>query len=154
MTQAHSLSEAAAVLFNNTPNLNNMPKIVRGICDSQYCSVVLMLVGYSLEICLKSMIIIQKGINEYKNNEKKYKHHRLEELSDFIPELKEKDKAILRGLTHFIYWAGRYPDPGSGRESDAENIFTLAEKYEITAKDLFELSSRIMRYSNTVVSRL
>ena len=63
-------------------------------------------------------------------------------------------KAILRLLTHFFYWAGRYPDPGSGKESKAEEIFTLSEKYKISAKDLFTLSSKIMRHSQNITSEL
>ena len=86
--------------------------------------------------------------------EKKNQHHRLQELANFVPDLSAKDKAILRLLTHFVYWAGRYPDPGSGKESQAEDIFTLSEKHKISAKDLFVLSSKIMKHSQNVTSGL
>jgi hypothetical protein len=151
MCQAQALSEAAIAILKKEQNFETMPWSVRSICDSQYCAVGLMLVGYSLEICLKSMLIIKNGINGYTSIEKKSRHHRLQELAVFVPNLSEKDLAILKGLTHFVYWAGRYPDPGSGREDDAEEIFALAEKYEISAFDLFQLATRIMKHAKVIV---
>jgi len=53
-------------------------------------------------------------------------------------------------LTHYIYWAGRYPDPGYGQEQKTEQIFDLAEKHEVTAKELFQLASRIMAHARVV----
>jgi hypothetical protein len=146
LSQAHALSEAAATVIRNTPNLEHMPELTRGVCDSQYCAVGLMLVGYSLEICLKAMIIIRLGPETYSAEERKHRHHDLVKLSSFIPDLSEKDNAILALLTHFLMWAGRYPDPGSGREDNATLIFELSEKYQISAKDLFILSTRVMRH--------
>jgi hypothetical protein len=152
LTQAHALSEAATLILRGTPNLEHLPNLMKGVCDSQYCAVGLMLVGYSLEICLKAMLIIKMGVDAYESEERKYKHHKLVELSEFIPNLSEKDKAILALLTNFSLWAGRYPDPGSGRESDVESIFTLSEKYEISAKDLFHLSARVMGYTKDLTA--
>ena len=110
-----------------------------------------MLVGYSLEVCLKAMLIMREGVEYYAAEEKKHRHHRLVELAEFIPVLSEKDKAILQALTHFVMWAGRYPDPGSGREGDTEEVFTLSEDYEISGKDLFELAGRVMSHAQCVV---
>jgi hypothetical protein len=152
MSQAHALSEAAVAVIKKEQEFEVMPFSVRSTCDSQYCAVGLMLVGYSLEICLKSMIIIKEGIEGYKEIEKKTRHHRLHDLAKFIPDLSKKDIAILRGLTHFVYWAGRYPDPGSGNEVDAEEIFDIAEKHRITAHDLFKLSARIMNHAQVVTA--
>ncbi|TRN52305.1 hypothetical protein DT385_26430, partial [Pseudomonas syringae] len=112
LTQAQAMSDAAFAVLSTEQSFQNMPAPVRGICESQYCAIVLMLVGYSLEISLKAMLIVQKGITGYTEIENKIRHHRLEDLASFIPELTKKDKAILRGLTHFVSWAGRYPDPG------------------------------------------
>ena len=154
LSQAHAMSEAARVVIQSTPNLEHLPICIKGVCDCQYCAVGLMLVGYSLEICLKAMLIMKKGIQAYIDEEKKYKHHNLEKLSEYVPDLNTKDKAILRVLSHFVLWAGRYPDPGSGREGNAEEIFTISEKYQISAKELFELSARIMGYSQHVVDSL
>ncbi len=151
LTQAHALSEAARVLFETDPNFETMPLPIRGVCDSQYCAVGLMLVGYSLETCLKAMIIIKTGVGAYIEDEKSYKHHRLVELAAFIPGLSDKDKAILQALTHFTYWAGRYPDPGSGRVKDVEGVFALAESNQIAARDLFELAARVMRHTTEVI---
>jgi hypothetical protein len=152
MSQAHALSEAAVAVLKKDQNFQAMPLAVRSACDSQYCAVGLMLVGYSLEICLKSMIIIQKGVEGYKEVESKNRHHRLHDLANFVPNLSKKELAILRGLTHFVYWAGRYPDPGSGREDEAEEIFEIAEKYRITAHDLFKLSTKVMRHAQEVTA--
>jgi hypothetical protein len=152
ISQAHALSEAAIAVIEKEQEFEVMPYSVRSVCDSQYCAVGLMLVGYSLEICLKSMIIIKEGIEGYKNIEKTTRHHRLHELAKYVPDLTKKEIAILRGLTHFVYWAGRYPDPGSGKEDDAEEIFDIAEKYQITASDLFKLSSRIMHHAQVVTA--
>ncbi len=154
LTQAHAMTEAAVILIGNEPNLSHLPNSMKGLCDSQYCAVALMLVGYSLEICLKGMLIIKMGIEVYKSEEKKHHHHRLEKLAEFIPDLSDKDKAILRTLTHFVLWAGRYPDPGSGREDNPEEIFRLSEKYRIAAKDLFRLAARVMGHVKLVTESL
>ncbi|WP_028469159.1 hypothetical protein [Neptunomonas japonica] len=154
MSQAHALSEAAVAVLNKDQQFQVMPPTVRSACDSQYCAVGLMLVGYSLEICLKSMIIIKEGIDGYRKIEKKTKHHRLHDLAKFIPSLSKKEIAILRGLTHFVYWAGRYPDPGTGKEGEAEQIFDISEKYKISAQDLFKLSAKVMQHAQTVTENL
>jgi hypothetical protein len=154
LSHAHALTEAALILLRNEPELEFIPITMHGICDSQYCAVSLMLVGYSLEICLKAILIMQKGVAGYVAVEAKHRHHKLDELANFMPDLNAKDKAILKALTHYICWAGRYPDPGLSQEKKLEDIFTLAETYEITAEDLFELSSRIMRYSYKVAEEV
>ncbi len=109
LTQAHAMAEAARIILQNKPQIDQLPIFVRGVCDCQYCAVGLMLVGYSLEICLKAMLIMKKGIGVYTTEEKKHRNHRLEELAEFVPGLDDKDKVILRTLTHFVTWAGRYP---------------------------------------------
>lgn len=154
LTQAHAMTEAAVVLIRNEPNLSHLPNYLKGQCDSQYCAVALMLVGYSLEICLKGMLIIKKGIEVYKAEERKHQHHRLQKLAEFIPDLSEKDIATLQVLSHFVSWAGRYPDPGSGREDNAEEIFKLSEKHKIAAKDLFKLAARVMGHVKKVTEEL
>jgi hypothetical protein len=128
-----------------------MPNLLKGLCDAQYFAVGLMLVGYSLEICLKGMVIVKLGVDEFVATEKRYYHHNLERLADFVPNLSEKDRAILRALTHFVVWAGRYPDPGFGREDNADEIFRLSETYEISARDLFDLAGRVMKFTQKVL---
>ena len=151
LSHAHAMSEAAMAVLRADPNLDHLPVFTRGVCDSQFRAVGLMLVGYSLEICLKGMLIIQKGVESYTSLEGKYKHHKLEQLANFVPDLSDKDKAILQVLTHFVSWAGRYPDPGSGRERFAMEIFDVSERHQISAKDLFDLASRVMGHSKTVI---
>jgi hypothetical protein len=111
-----------------------------------------MLVGYSLEVCLKGMLILQMGVTAYMDEEKSHRHHLLVKLAGFIPGLSDKDKAILQALTHFTLWAGRYPDPGSARVKDAEEIFTLAERHQITAGDVFKLAGRVMGHASVVIA--
>src|SRR5262249_7768412 len=141
LTHAHALSEAATSVLRREPNLEHMTIYTKGVCHCQYHAVALMLVGLSLEISLKAILIIREGIDQFNAREKDIRHHRLHELSSFVPDLTEKDRAILECLTHFIYWAGKYPDPGSGREGDAVSVFDISEKYQITAKELFALAA-------------
>ena len=151
VTQAHALSEAAVSVLKRDPQMAHLPIYVKGVCHSQYHAVALMLVGLSLEVSLKAMLILREGVHQFTINEKKRRHHRLRELGDFVPDLSEKDLAILECLTHFIYWAGKYPDPGSGREGDAVSVFSLSEQHEISAKQLFQLSARVMQHTQSVV---
>lgn len=154
LSQAHALSEAAAVVLNNEPNLSVMPPLMRGACDSQYCAVGLMLVGYSLEVCLKAMIIMRDGIEKYLEEEKLHFHHKIHELASFVPNLSKKENAILIVLHHFLTWAGRYPDPGSKKINNAEEIFALSEEHQITAKEVFELASKVMGHAKHVADQL
>ncbi|MDO9602910.1 MAG: hypothetical protein Q7J02_11370 [Rhodocyclaceae bacterium] len=151
LSHADALSEAAICLVRNPPNFDNTPSDLRTICHSQYHAVALMLVGYSLEVCLKAMILIKLGVDEFIRQEKSYFHHRLEELADFMPDLSEKELAILKCLSHFVVWAGRYPDPGSKRVSDAADVFEISEQHKINAQDLFHLSAKVMQHVQTVV---
>lgn len=153
MTQAQAMSDAAFAVLTAEQKFQTMPAPVRAICESQYCAIALMLVGYSLEISLKAMLIVKNGVAGYSEIEKKTRHHRLDDLASFIPDLTKKDKAILRGLTHFVSWAGRYPDPGSGREDNVEQIFGLGEKHQVTGHDLFKLSARIMQHSKIIIEQ-
>lgn len=152
LSHAHAMSEAARILLQGMPNLEVMPTSIRGACHCQYHAVALMLVGYSLEICLKAMLIIRKGIAAYQEEEKKHRHHNLGKLAGFVPGLTDKDKATLQVLSHFVRWAGRYPDPGIGNLSQAEEIFTLSESHQVSAKELFTLAARIMAYSSNVIT--
>ena len=120
--------------------------MVRGMCDCQYCAVALMLVGYSLETCLKAMHILANGVDTFLAKEKDYFHHNLVELAEFLPDMSEKDKAVLQALTHFVVWAGRYPDPGSRRLNHAEEVFILSEQHQIAGRDVFGLAARVMKH--------
>lgn len=153
LTQAEALIQAALSVINSTPTFEAMPQPVRVLCDNQYCAAGLMLVGYSLEIALKGMMLMDLGIHAYKEVEKKKKHHRLHELADFVPDMSTKDKAILRCLTYFVYWAGRYPDPGQGKEKETDDIFHISEKHRISAKDLFDLAGRVMAHAKMVAAK-
>ena len=151
LAHANALSEAAVCLVKNAPIMASFPSEMRTISHSQYYAVALMLVGYSLEVCLKTMLLLKLGVDEFMASEKDYFHHDLNELSSFILDLSEKDRAILKGLSHFVKWAGRYPDPGSKRVDNAVDVFKIAETHQITAKEIFGLSGRIMKYTQVVI---
>ena len=153
LSHAHAMSKAAATLLQGDPPFDALPDGMRGVSHCQYFGIALMLVGYSLEVCLNAMIIINMGDAAYRAPQKQHRHHRLNELAAFIPDLSDKDKAILQALSHYVRWAGRYPDPGFGKESRAEEIFTLAEKNKVTAHDIITLSTRIMSYTNRIVNK-
>jgi hypothetical protein len=151
LSHAHALSEAAVNVIRGEPNLAHLPIFTKGVCHSQYFAAGLMLVGYSLEICLKGMLILRKGIDAYTAEERAHKHHDLVRLAEFVPDLDEKDRATLKLLTYYLVWAGRYPDPGSGREEQSQDIFALSERHQISGKDLFALATRVMGHVRTVV---
>lgn len=150
LAQANALSTAAKTLIEAEPEWESMPPMVRGMCDSQYCAVALMLVGYSLETCLKAMHILTHGVDAVLLRESDYFHHRLVDLSELVPGMSDKDRAILKGLTHFVVWAGRYPDPGSKRIDLAGEVFRLSETHQIAGRDLFGLASRVMKHVHTM----
>jgi len=151
LAQAEAMTQAATTLIKNEPSFENIPLEMRGICDSQYCAVALMLVGYSLEVCLKAMIILRGGVDAYTQSENKYRHHELHKLADFLPDLGVKDLAMLELLTHFVYWAGRYPDPGRSEIAKHERIFDLSEQFEICAYDLLQLAAKVMKHVTAFV---
>jgi hypothetical protein len=151
LAQAQALTQAAVALVHHQPSFETMPFELRGICDSQYCAVALMLVGYSLEVALKAMTIMRLGVDEFMERERKFRNHNLNKLAEFIPDLSEKDRAILKVLTHFVLWAGRYPDPGTKDHAHQEDIFTLSHTHQIAGRDLFRLAGRIMDHIRTLV---
>ncbi|GAB0082898.1 hypothetical protein TOC8172_26080 [Pseudomonas syringae] len=71
MAQAQAMTQAAHAVLEKEQNFELLPVQIRGVCESQYCAAALMLVGYSLEICLKSMVIIREGIEGFTKLEKK-----------------------------------------------------------------------------------
>jgi hypothetical protein len=150
LMQAQALTEAATRIIKSEPEWESVPICLKGVCDSQYCAVGLMLVGYSLEVCLKAMLVLAKGSEVYALAERNHKHHDLVRLAEYVPGLGEKDKAILQELTLFVLWAGRYPDPGSGREKEIERVYTLSEQHRIAARDLFSLAARVMGHVRTL----
>jgi hypothetical protein len=151
LAQAEAMTQAATVLVKYEPAFENMPVEIRGICDTQYCAAALMLVGYSLEVCLKAMIILQGGVEAYSEEEREYHHHDLKKLAKFIVDVDAKDMAILELLTHFVYWAGRYPDPGRKDIVKHEMIFDLSEENRISGHDLFRLAGKVMSHVRTLV---
>ena len=152
LSHAHAMAEAGKHVILNEPDTSFFPKTLTGVCDSQYCAVGLMLVAYSLEIALKAMLVIKKGVAEYLADPKKHQHHRLVDLAQFIPNLTAKDRAILQALSHFSHWAGRYPDPGPRKEKHAQEVLRLAEQHQITANQLFSLTARVMGYAQKLVN--
>jgi len=99
------------------------------------------------------MTILREGVDAYLKREQKRETftHDLVKLADFIPDLTEKDKAILKQFTHFLTWAGRYPDPGFNRMAHADDIHKISEQHEITMGNVVELADRIMKHVQIVL---
>ena len=154
LSHAGALAEAATTLTRTVPAWSHMPLTARGMCDSQFCAVALMLVGYSLEVCLKAMLLMKLGEADYESREREFRHHRLEELAGFVPDIGSKDRAILQLLTHFTVWAGRYPDPGRRFEANAREIFEVSEREQISGREVFSLAARVMKHAQTVADTL
>lgn len=151
-SQSMTLSLAGFKLLELEPEYSDSPVFLHGMRDSQFRAIGLMLIGYSLEVTLKGMLIVKEGIDAYAENEKQYFTHDLVKLAVFIPGLNDKDKAILVQFTHFLTWAGRYPDPGSKRIKFAAEIHELSEKYQITMGDVVELADKVSKHVAVVVS--
>jgi hypothetical protein len=151
LSHSVALTEAAVTLLRIEPTFEHMPPEMRGVCDTQYCAVALMLVGYSLEVCLKAMVLMRTGTEAYTGTEKEYQHHKLAQLANFIPDLSGQDKAILELLTHFSTWAGRYPDPGTKRNHLHDEVFQLSEQNRISAKDLFLLAAKVQGHVRELI---
>ncbi|RVU78439.1 hypothetical protein [Pantoea dispersa] len=150
LSHARALSDAATIIIKTNNSYEHLQPLIRKMADRQFCSVGLMLVGLSIEVYIKGFYIYSKGIEGYKSSEKEFQHHNLSKLAKIFFTLEEKDYAILRALTIFIYWAGRYPDPGAKKLLELEELFTLSEKFEITIKDIFltlgKISEQIVSY--------
>lgn len=150
LSHASALSVAALTLTRTVPTWAHMPVTARNMCDSQFCAVSLMLIGYSLEVCLKAMSLILLGDVAYESKEDQFKHHKLVELAKLVPSLTPKDKVILKLLTHFTMWAGRYPDPGSKYVADTKQIFELSNREQITFGEVLTLAAKIMKHAQVL----
>jgi hypothetical protein len=111
----------------------------------------LMLVGYSLEICLKAMAIIEHGSSYYASNEKKYYHHRLNALAEFVPELNDKELEVLKLLSEFSTWAGRYPDPGKSDQNRFNEVWRSSETLGASLRDVLDVAIKIRNHAQSIV---
>lgn len=154
LSQSKALTVAAFEVINSEHKFEDYPPFLRGMIDSQFRAVGLMLIGYSLEVGLKGMIILREGTDVYLEREKKRQTftHDLKKIAGFIPALTKKDEAILSQFTHFLTWAGRYPDPGFNRINFADDIHKVSEQHEITMGDVVELADRVLKHVNVVLS--
>ena len=151
MSHSLALAKAAETLLLNDPDFDLMEdNSMNGLAHYQYYATALMLVGYSLEVTLKNMIIINNGIDDYISNESKYMTHDLEKLAYFVPDLEIKDKSILNILTKFTILAGKYRDPGFNKGAVYDDISNAVERYKICAKDIFQLATKITKFALTI----
>ena len=98
-----------------------------------------MLLGYSLEISCKAVVVLESGSSCLP---KQHRHHRVRELAAPLGDFSEKEKAILELLSEHSYWAGRYPSPAQAVDQH-QIIFNLSNQHEISAKDLLDTASRV-----------
>lgn len=149
LSQAQALTEAAVLIINATPEPPPLPPNMAGLFDGQFRAAGLMLVGYSLEVCLKGMIILKEGPNEYQKKPKET--HNLVDLAEFIPSMTEKDCDILKLLTFFVKWAGRYPAPRERDHHTHEEVFSLSERHQIALKDVTGLAAKVMAHTRVII---
>ena len=152
-SQASALGQAGISLIKENPDLSGVPNDTKELYLRQYCGVGLMLVGYSMELTLKTIILVKEGKEKYIDEHEHKVGHNLNKLEDYILDLTKKQKNILNILKFYVKWAGRYPDPGTGKESQLHEINNLCDKYEITAGDLFTLCQKISEFLNHVIQK-
>ena len=152
--QSKSLSESAKILIRTEPDFSAMPATMYSICHRQYLASSLMLMGYSLEVLFKALSIQQLGIEAYTKKERKYFSHRLTWLVGQHTEINSQERAVLECLTHFIYWAGRYPDHGTGEESKLEDIFLISEGNKISMKELSTVLDKFTKFATNKIIEL
>lgn len=141
LSHAKALTESARVLLQGSPN-GDVPEVLREIYSCQYYASVIMQISYSIEACLKALIVLRDGVDSFVRNEHAHKTHNLNKLSEHFTKTTKKEEAILRNLTHFSEWAGRYPNPGTAKIGKYSEINTLSTKHRITLEDLFALSAK------------
>lgn len=146
LSAAFALAEAARTVIFNDPKLEMMPEHAHNSIDCQYRGAGLMLLGYSLEVCLKGILIHTCGVDQYSSNERRHKHHKLERLADFVPDIGIKERVILRLLTDYVEWAGRYPDPGGDQAFKVSEVYLAAKKHRVTLADVFALGHRVTSF--------
>lgn len=140
LSQSQAITAAAVALMKVQPNFDHLPEEFHGILDGQVCATILMLVGYSLEVCCKAVILLEEG----PESADQFTHHKIQELVKYVGPLDEKQEIILGLLTEHCYWAGRYPSPKKNTES-FERIHKLSTQYEITAGDLFATAGHVQK---------
>jgi hypothetical protein len=152
--QSKSLSESAKILIRTEPDFSTMPKSMYSICYRQYLASALMMFGYSLEVLFKALSIQKIGVEAYTKKEKKYFSHKLTWLVEQHTAIGLQERAILECLTEFIYWAGRYPDHGTGQEVKLEDIFLSSEKNEISMQELADTLDKLTIFASDKIIEL
>ena len=127
--KAESLRSGALVLWH-TYNDDTTPinPTLLGFADGFSFGVSLppifyLLSGLSIEVLLKG---ICKAVEQPVNN-----IHRLVDLAKSVGiDVSDDDTIILRAMTEYIYWAGRYPTPTKPDDWDAaQHIFDSQRRY-------------------------
>ncbi|MGO4894210.1 hypothetical protein [Flavobacterium sp. W21_SRS_FM6] len=152
LCQAKALSVAAVTLTKSDPDFSSMPSSLISILHRQYFSGALLLVGYSVEVLFKALAINKLGIERYTEKERSYHNHKLTWLVEQHIPVNKKESAVLECLSHFIYWAGKYPDHGKGYEIKAQNVFDLCENNQITYEDIFKTCDRLFNEAARIIS--
>lgn len=99
--------EVADSVLKNSPNGLNVQKTIHGVY--------LMLASYALENLLKALLIKKRSFGPESFSAglpKEIDTHNLEELANSVGiEVGDSEKELLKRLSAYAYWAGRYPAP-------------------------------------------
>jgi hypothetical protein len=114
--------DALAPYYNKAEELHGDALIIWNAHKVENHPVFSFLAGLSLEVLIKG---ICKGLARPTKN-----IHRLVDLSASAGiRLNDDDVIILRAMTEYIYWAGRYTTPTTLRSwLDAEDLFSMQER--------------------------
>jgi len=123
--------EALLPYYNKAEELRGAALIIWAAHQSENHPVFSFLAGLSLEVLLKG---ICKGLARPAKN-----IHRLVDLSASAGiDLTNDDTIILRAMTEYIYWAGRYTTPTSLQSwLHAEDLFSAQERPSGSIRDMY-----------------
>lgn len=101
LMQAESFKSSAIIVFNHlleNPKKETTPYI------HYYHRIAMMLMGYAIELLLKTILIKQSKANQET-------HDLIELTKSASVKLNQEEVACLANFTQWVIWAGKYPTP-------------------------------------------
>jgi hypothetical protein len=123
------LNKAPLPWFNKSSELRTAASALSNVGGAY--PVYLMICGMSLELIYKAIIVVKNSRSDASEDLKIDKHHKLVDLACKASiSLDDRNKGMLKILTHYIYWEGRYPTPKHAK--DIEDLENLSKEYLFT----------------------
>ena len=150
--QFDSMNESAAYWHSKSCHLNHSSKILWNawedgdLIDSG--DTYLMLMGLALELLLKAFYIA--------NGKKPPTHHQLDSLTNECSHaFTKKDNIILKNLSGYIVWQGRYPTPLDriDRVTQKNTAFLSIKEQQKPFHNTLSFSDQLSGKSNSKLSR-